>query len=681
MGLFKKKSAAEKARKDDIKATKKEARADKKDARKDARADKNEVRKDARAEKKDARVEKRSDKKDARQTKKADMKEIRQSDLKGKEKRDAKKDVRDDKKDAVKLAKQEKKDTIAETKADKKSTITDIRRDKKETIADIREEKRKRLKALRVPKAFDRKWSSYLRFQEVDALEIYKPKTLAHLKTICRIATEEDLRVRAIGSGHSFSEVGITDDIFVETGQMNKMLPMSQARRQKLKAGQRQNLAEFEVGRSIVDLSKELEKTGNALANQGTYDGQTFWGAVSTSTHGTGLSRGPFPEMVKSLVLVGEGGTTYRIEPQDGITNPNGWRESGIDELIQNDDVFQSVVCSFGSMGIVYSAIIGLRNFYWLDEWSFVSTWDSFKSAFAGSDEMIAFVRRWDTISLLVSPVKAAKGKKDGVTLKGEYPCSFALRLQTDQRRTIGGTFMDSLAKALEKVGVISGNAPAEGDPDRFKFADLKRDDSWMAVLAAKQGGKRGWEGEKFTADDMAEIPIKRRNKCYKIFPKGGKFFGGYAIELAFPIRRAFAMMDRVIELAERNVGDGLFHTAPVAIRFVQPSQAYASPQYSRHRADGTPDPSDPWSEGTVMLEVLMAKGTEDGAQALALVEEAMLREPDVRGHWGLSMDRVDDSYPFAERYPMWGRFVATFRRFNRQGTFKNSFTDRIGLR
>jgi len=197
------------------------------------------------------------------------------------------------------------------------------------------------------------------------------------------------------------------------------------------------------------------------------------------------------------------------------------------------------------------------------------------------------------------------------------------------------------------------------------KFTSIKRDDSWMARGSAKQVGKQGWTGHELDPDNMS-IPIKRRNKCYRIFPKGGKLFGGYGIELAFPIERTLEIMDRLIELVAANEGNQLFHTAPVAIRFVQPATAYASPQYDRE---------------TVMFEVLMSKGTKGGEQALGLIEEAMLHEPDVRVHWGLRVDRLSrHNADFRRMYPRWNRFVSTFRRFNRQGTFHNAFTDRIGL-
>ncbi|MEM8980150.1 MAG: FAD-binding protein [Pseudomonadota bacterium] len=671
MGLFKKKSAAEKQRKQEIKDAKKDARKDKKDARKDAREDKKDARQEARADKKEIRQDTRDAKKDARQDKRDAMKDIRQSDLSKSDKKDAKKDVRADKKDTIDLAKQEKKDTKHDIREDKRDSIQKAKADKRQTIDQIKADKRAALAALRVPKAARRKWVSYLRFQEVDALEIYRPKNLADIKTICRIATDQGLTIRALGSGHSFSEAAVSDDILIETKGYNRMLPMSQARRNKFKAPQRRRShVELEVGRTIIDISKELEKTGRALANQGTYDGQTFWGAVSTSTHGSGTGRGPFPNMVKSLVMVGEGGRTYRIEPTDGITRARNWREAGIDELIQDDDVFYSVICSFGCMGVVYSAVIDTADFYWLNEWTYVSTWEIFKESFSDYATMRAFLDRWETASLLVSPVPAEGGEKKGVSLGGEHPISLTLRRETNDTRVIGGTFTDSLAKALESAKIITGKAPAEG---RINITDFSKDDSWLGRQAATFGASRGWLGDEIRP---SEHPIKRRNKCYKIFPKGGKFFGGYGTEIAFPIEQTIPAMDRILELTARNTRQGNYHTAPIAVRWVAPCAAYASPQFADRR-----DRIGAFDNGTVMFEVLMSKGTEDGAEALRLIEADLMDEPNMRLHWGLNLDVMDErNYDPASRFPQWPAFQATFQRFNQSGTFHNPLTDRLGL-
>jgi D-arabinono-1,4-lactone oxidase len=104
-----------------------------------------------------------------------------------------------------------------------------------------------------------------------------------------------------------------------------------------------------------------------------------------------------------------------------------------------------------------------------------------------------------------------------------------------------------------------------------------------MGRSAARNTGKLGWSGE--TIDPDAMPPIKRRDKCYEIFPKGGKLFGGSGLELAFPIERTIEIMDRLLELAKANDENRLNHTAPVSIRFVRAATAYASPQHDRTTA------------------------------------------------------------------------------------------------
>ena len=135
MGLFDKKTEAEKRRKEEEKEARKDAREDKKEARQDARAEEKEARKDAREEKKDARKDAREDKKDARKEKRADLKEIRQSDVKGEEKREQKKAAREEKRNTIDDAKKEKKRRINQAEQTKDNRLDDIDTEKREAVA------------------------------------------------------------------------------------------------------------------------------------------------------------------------------------------------------------------------------------------------------------------------------------------------------------------------------------------------------------------------------------------------------------------------------------------------------------------------------------------------------------------------------------------------------------------
>ena len=68
-------------------------------------------------------------------------------------------------------------------------------------------------------------------------------------------------------------------------------------------------------GTHLRDLNAALDARGLALPQMGGYDEQTIAGVVSTSTHGSGLNWGPFPDFVRSLELVVAGGEVVRIEP------------------------------------------------------------------------------------------------------------------------------------------------------------------------------------------------------------------------------------------------------------------------------------------------------------------------------------------------------------------------------
>lgn len=129
------------------------------------------------------------------------------------------------------------------------------------------------------------------------------------------------------------------------------------------------HLVHVENGIRIRNLNNYLDENNLALENMGAYDAQTIAGVISTSTHGTGISLGPIASSVASVILVGELGTIYRIEPSSGITDPEKYEITYPDNtLIQNDDFFNAVLVSMGCMGIIYSVILKVTDSFYLKE-------------------------------------------------------------------------------------------------------------------------------------------------------------------------------------------------------------------------------------------------------------------------------------------------------------------------
>src|SRR5204862_3390665 len=106
------------------------------------------------------------------------------------------------------------------------------------------------------------------------------------------------------------------------------------------------SLARVGAGIHLRDLNPALERAGQALPNMGGYDAQTISGVVSTSTHGSGLRWGPFPDLVRSLDVVVSGGEALRIEPEDGPSDP-AFPLDGPWRLLRDDEAFHDA--NFGN--------------------------------------------------------------------------------------------------------------------------------------------------------------------------------------------------------------------------------------------------------------------------------------------------------------------------------------------
>ena len=174
--------------------------------------------------------------------------------------------------------------------------------------------------------------------------------------------------MRAVGAGHSWSDVALTDGYLAEPRNLSGLLELDDGTLRD--DAPRHALARVLAGTHLHELNPALERAGLALPQMGGYDAQTISGVVATSTHGSGLGWGPFPDFVRSLELVISGGEVVRVEPAGGITDPQRFAAALGDTqtLIQDDDTFWAAVCGIGCMGLVHTLVIEVREKFWLNE-------------------------------------------------------------------------------------------------------------------------------------------------------------------------------------------------------------------------------------------------------------------------------------------------------------------------
>lgn len=120
------------------------------------------------------------------------------------------------------------------------------------------------------------------------------PNSTAEVAEAVASAASEDLRVRMVGSGHSFTDVAITDGLLLYPTSLARVRSIDPA------AG----TATVEAGLPLCDFNDALAERGVALANMGDIAVQTVAGAVQTGTHGTGRDTGGLASQVIGLEIV-----------------------------------------------------------------------------------------------------------------------------------------------------------------------------------------------------------------------------------------------------------------------------------------------------------------------------------------------------------------------------------------
>jgi L-gulono-1,4-lactone dehydrogenase len=99
-------------------------------------------------------------------------------------------------------------------------------------------------------------------------------------------------RVRVAGSGHSFTDIALTDGLQVSLRRMNRVLSVDGA------------LVRAQAGIRLRELGIELAQRGLAMENLGDVDAQTLAGALATGTHGTGVGYRNLSSQVEGMRLV-----------------------------------------------------------------------------------------------------------------------------------------------------------------------------------------------------------------------------------------------------------------------------------------------------------------------------------------------------------------------------------------
>ncbi len=474
-------------------------------------------------------------------------------------------------------------------------------------------------------------WRNAERTLSAQPLRQYWPADLAELREIVGQAGRDGVPVRAVGSGHSWSDVAVTTGYLIRPEKLNRVLDLElDVLREGIDADR---LFRVESGVRLRELNDILWGHGLGLANMGGFDGQTLVGATATSTHGSGLAFGPLSDFLVSIDLVAADATVYRVERRDGPTDRVRFQRKHPDcTLVQDDDWFNAVAVGLGSIGVIHSVIFRVVPRFFLKEVRTLSTWPEVKAQLRAG----MVLRENEHYEVLINPYAVG----------GRHRCLITTRHRTGD---IGGLPWSRLRRRL--LTELLASLPHIDFVLGLIFDELPPLSPWLIDVAMAGLVEDGFSGRSYRV-----LNIGMANDIPAI-----------SAELAFPMEDGVYIeaVQRVLELAEHHARLGqIYHTAPVSLRFVKGTDLFLSPQQGADAA---------------MLELIMVRGTHGALEMLYEYEMASYRYRG-RPHWGQvnfltgSHDRIRSLYP---RYDDW---LAVHGRLNEGGRFDSPFTTRVGF-
>jgi L-gulonolactone oxidase len=170
-----------------------------------------------------------------------------------------------------------------------------------------------------------RPWSNWAGNQRCAPIAVEHPRHAHELAAVVKAACAAGRTVKAIGTGHSFTDIGCTDGHMLVLDRFDRVLHVDQ-----------HTLAvTAEAGITIRALNRALARHGLAMPNLGDIAYQTISGAIATATHGTGRTLGGIATQVIGLELVTGDGSVVRCSAHE------------------EPDVFHAARVGLGALGIV----------------------------------------------------------------------------------------------------------------------------------------------------------------------------------------------------------------------------------------------------------------------------------------------------------------------------------------
>lgn len=169
------------------------------------------------------------------------------------------------------------------------------------------------------------KWTNWAGNQTARPEKILAPRSEAEVIEAVAGAHAQGRALRVVASGHSFTGAAACNDLMMQIGSLSGIRAIDREE-MTVRVG---------AGTTLSALNVLLDREGLALPNLGDIAYQTVAGAISTSTHGTGVALGGLATQVRGMTLV------------------DGRGERVVCDALTNPDLLDAGRVSVGSLGVI----------------------------------------------------------------------------------------------------------------------------------------------------------------------------------------------------------------------------------------------------------------------------------------------------------------------------------------
>jgi FAD-linked oxidoreductase len=182
-------------------------------------------------------------------------------------------------------------------------------------------------------------WKNWSESVTCNPTAIHYPTTQDEIIQIVKTCRADNLHLRVVGSGHSFTPVVKTDEVLICLDNYVGVEHIDHETQQ----------ATVLAGTKIKDLGETIFTHNLAQENLGDIDVQSIAGAISTGTHGSGITLGNIATQVIALSLITADGDIIECS------------------ATQNRDIFKAAQISLGVLGIISKLTLQLVPAFKLD--------------------------------------------------------------------------------------------------------------------------------------------------------------------------------------------------------------------------------------------------------------------------------------------------------------------------